>query len=171
MRAVGFESPCDRKELHIVAVGVVFRHLRMVARDDMAFVVCRDEMLAIAPECKSLPDGLGVIPECLSSLFDVGEPTTVRARGKGRVGSSCDSGGRKRVEDSVRTAEQPTSVWRKKDRGAGETPERTERCAALGSVLLLLRTLLWTLSVEVLCNVPAPRRRGTMTSSVNSVTV
>eukprot|EP00892_Ulva_mutabilis_P007232 jgi/Ulvmu1/4881/UM020_0167.1 len=96
----------------------------------------RDEMLAIAPDCKSLPDGLGVIPEHLSSLFDIGQSSSLRGRGKGRVALSAESEtsgrlGRKRVEDSCRTAEQ-TSAWRKKDRAVSDVQNRTESHGAKG---------------------------------------
>lgn len=101
--------------------------------------VCREEMLAIAPQCQSLPDGLGTIPENLSSLFDVGQSSSVRARGKGRTGVPAEMGGRKRAEESSRTAEQ-TSAWRKKERVSVDMPERVERYVVSWSTALFPQT-------------------------------
>lgn len=87
-------------------------------------------MVSIAPDCTSLPEGLGIIAEDMASLFDVRQPTCSRPRVKGRVGASLDTGGRKRVEDSVRNGEVSKSAWRKKDRVPGDTLDTNERYVA-----------------------------------------
>lgn len=84
-------------------------------------------MLSIAPECKSLPEGLGVIPEDMANLFDVRHPTPVRPRGKGRVTASLETGGRKRADDTVRGLELSNAAWRKKDRVTADTGDKSER--------------------------------------------
>lgn len=125
---------CDLKFIHCFSCsawsGMAVHSREFQIESNWEVLNYREQMLSIAPECKSLPEGLGIIPEDMANLFHVRQPTPVRPRGKGRVTASVETSGRKRVDDTVRSPELSTSAWRKKDRVMADTVDRTEWCGS-----------------------------------------